>query len=229
MTTTIEPTTFATVDRSTSRTARPSRGWAAAGIGAGILGVATFAMTGALVVETDALADNARVAELLTDKAAWVWAYQVIGVATALLLAVFGTGLHRRLAQQAPAGSLAPQLSLGGLWLTAALTLVGSGISTEMFHGLRQETAAQDPDTLGAQLAIFNTMGWVWIGAVLATASIAHAGLKHGSVSRALAIGSVVATALLALTNLTPFQYMAMPVAALWMIGAGISFARAER
>lgn len=205
------------------------RGWAFAGIGAGVLGLAIFGMTGALVVDDDALADNAAVAAELTDKAGWVWAYQVLGVAAALLVAYFATGVYRRLAQQAPANSLTPMLAVGGLWLVSALGLVGSGISTEMFHGLRQDTDALDPDTLAAQLAIFNTMGWVWISAILATGAIAHVGLRHGSVTRALALGSIVATVLLAITNITPFQYLAMPIAAIWMIGAGVSFARAER
>lgn len=208
---------------------RLGTGWARCGIGAGVLGLAIFLMTGPLVVEESALADNAEVAAALTDEAVWVWAYQVVGVAAALLIAVFAAGLHRRLAQQSPAHSLAPMLSAAGLWLVSALGLVGSGISTEMFHGLRQDTDALDPDTLAAQLAIYNTMGWVWIGAILATGAIAGVGLRHGSVSRALAIGSVVATVLLAITNITPFQYLAMPIAAIWMIGAGITFTRAER
>jgi hypothetical protein len=217
------------LDGATNAPPTTGKGWARCAIGAGVLGVATFMTTGAMVTDTDALADNAEVAQLLTDKAVWVWLYQVMGVTTALLIAVFGAGLYRRLAQQAPAQSIAPILSVGGLWLTSALTLVGSGICTEMFHGLRQDTDALDPDTLAAQLAIFNTMGWVWIGAVLTTASVAIVGLKHDAVSRRLAIGSVVATGLAVLTNITPFQYMAMPVIALWLIGAGISFARSER
>ncbi|WP_436793346.1 hypothetical protein [Actinospongicola halichondriae] len=224
--TTISPP--ASIDRSTT-TPTIGTGWARCGIGAGLGGIVSFLMTGALVVDESAMADNAEIAELLTDKAPWVWAYQVVGVATALLVAVFAAGLHRRLSQQAPAQSLAPMLSVGGLFLTSALTLVGSGIATEMFHGLRQDTDALDPDTLAAQLAIFNTMGWVWVGAILATASVAVVGLRHDSVSRRLAIGSVVATAFVALTNITPFQYMAMPVVALWLVGAGISFARADR
>ena len=109
------------------------------------------------------------------------------------------------------------------------MSLVGSGICTEMFYGLLQDTEDLDPDTLAAQLAIFNTMGWVWVGAVLATGAVAVVGLKHGAVTRRLAIGSVVATALAGLTNIAPLQYMAMPIIALWLIGAGISFARAER
>lgn len=208
---------------------RLGTGWARCGIGGGVLGLAVFMMTGPLNVEESALADNAEIAAAVTDEAVWVWAYQVVGVAAALLIAVFAAGLYRRLAQQSPAQSLAPMVSAAGLWLVSALGLVGSGISTEMFHGLRQDTDALDPDTLAAQLAIYNTMGWVWIGAVLATGAIAGVGLKHGSVSRALAIGSLVATVLMAITNITPFQYMAMPIAAIWMIGAGISFARTER
>ncbi len=223
--TTITPP--AIVDRSTT-VPTTGTGWARCGVGAGLGGIITFVMVGALAIDESAMADNAEIAEALTDKAPWVWAYQVVGVATALLVAVFAAGLHRRLSQQAPAQSLTPMLSAGGLFLTSALTLVGSGIATEMFHGLRQDTDALDPDTLAAQLAILNTMGWVWVGAVLATASVAVVGLKHGSVSRRLAIGSVIVTALVALTNVTPFQYMAMPFVALWLIGAGLSFARAE-
>lgn len=205
------------------------RGWAHCGTSAGVLGLVIFGLTGALNVDESAMADNAEIAALLTDKAPFVWAYQVLGVATALLLVIFATGLYRRLAQQSPAQSLAPMLSVGGLWLTAAMSLVGSGICTEMFYGLLQDTEDLDPDTLAAQLAIFNTMGWVWVGAVLATGAVAVVGLKHGAVTRRLAIGSVVATALAGLTNIAPLQYMAMPIIALWLIGAGISFARAER
>ena len=225
------PSPLSTIDvRDPISTAAPlGRGWARCGIGAGVLGLVIFGLTGALNVDESALADNAELAVLLTDKAPFVWAYQVLGVATALLLTVFGTGLYRRLAQQSPAQSLAPMLSVGGLWLTAAMSLVGSGICTEMFYGLLQDTEDLDPDTLAAQLAIFNTMGWVWIGAVLATGSVAVVGLKHGAVTRRLAIGSVAATALAGLTNIAPLQYMAMPIIALWLIGAGISFARSER
>ena len=66
----------------------------------------------------------------------------------------------------------------------AVMTLVGTGISTEMFHALRH-TDEVDPDTVAAQLAIYNTMAWVWAGGLLTTGAIAVAG-RHGSVSRRL-------------------------------------------
>lgn len=84
-----------------------------------------------------------------------------------------------------------------------------------------------DPDTIASNLGIFNTMGWVWAGAGLATGAVALAA-RRGSVSKALGRGSVAATALIILTQITPFQYMALLPAALWLVGAGIAFSREE-
>jgi hypothetical protein len=206
-----------------------SRLWAWCGIGAGLLGLVGFFLTGGVAVDTDALADNQLVAEAVTDAAAWVWAYQVVTVATAILVAVFAAGLFRKLSQQGPAQSLSPMLAVSGLLLVSAMSLVGGGICTEMFWGLTRDTAELDADTVAAQMAIFNTMGWVWAGAGLAAGAVAVAGLRHGAVSRALGIGSVVAAGLIALTNLVPLQYMALVPGALWLIAAGISFVRAEQ
>jgi hypothetical protein len=218
-----------TPDVTTRSGSTTSRRWAVCGILAGVLGLAQFALSGALNVDTDALADNQLVAELVTDAAPWVWLYQVVGVATAALVAVFAAGLFRKLSQQGPADSLIPMLAVGGLLLVSAMSLVGSGICTEMFWGLTQDTDALDADTLAAQLAIFNTMGWVWAGAGLAAGAVAVAGLRHGAVGRGLAIGSAVAAGLIGLVNVVPLQYMALVPGALWLIGAGISFVRSER
>jgi hypothetical protein len=193
---------------------RPGRGWAICGILGGLLGVALFLLSGGLAVSTDDLADNQLVAEAVTD---------------AMLIAVFAAGIFRKLSQQAPAQSLAPMIAVGGLFLVSAMLLVGSGICTEMFFGLMQDTDELDPDTVAAQMAIFNTMGWVWVGAGLAAGAVALTGLRHGTVGRGLAIGSAVATFFIAAVNIAPLQYMALVPAALWMIGAGISFARREQ
>ncbi len=208
---------------------RQSRVWAWCGIGAGLLGLVGFFLTGGVAVDTDALADNQLVAEAVTDAAAWVWAYQVVTVATAILVAVFAAGLFRKLSQQGPAQSLCPMLAVSGLLLVSAMSLVGGGICTEMFWGLTRDTAELDADTVAAQMAIFNTMAWVWAGAGLAAGAVAVAGLRHGAVSRALGIGSAVAAGLIALTNLVPLQYMALVPGALWIVAAGISFVRAEQ
>ena len=117
---------------------RRPRGWAYAGLLGGIgsflffLGRATMLST-----STDALADNADVLAEVEGKAGWVWAFQTSGIALAVLLAIFAVGLRRRLASQEPAGSLVPDLAGLGLILMSIMTLVGTGISTEMFHALR--------------------------------------------------------------------------------------------
>ncbi len=140
-------------------------------------------------------ADNADVLAELEGKAGWVWAFQTLGVALAILLVIFAVGLRRRLAGQEPAGSLVPDLAGLGLMLMAVMTLVGTGISTEMFHALRH-TDEVDPDTIAAHLAIYNTMAWVWAGGMLTTGAMAVAGLRHGSVSRRLGRFAAVMTVL---------------------------------
>ena len=226
---TITRTTTETVAHLSSGSTRRRRGWALSGLVAGVLGAVQFVVTAGVGVDTAALADNRLVAEALTDSAPYVWAYQVIAVTTALLVCVFAAGLFRRLSQQGPAESTLPLLAAGGLFLVAVMQLVGSGICTEMFYGLIQDTGELDPDTLASQLAIFNTMGWVWAGAGLTAGAVAVAGLRHAAVDRALALGSAVAAGLIALVNVVPLQYMAMVPGALWLIGAGIAFARGEQ
>ena len=138
-------------------------------------------------------------------------------------------GLRRKLAAQAPADSLLPSVAAAGLWLVAAMLLVGGGISTELFWSLAQDANEVDPDTIGAHMAIFNTMAWVWAGIGLTTGSVAVAAIRHGSLPRWLGWFSVVVTVLVALSQLVPLQYMAAFFGAPWLLVAGIGLARSER
>lgn len=228
MTTTFVPPTAERLDLA-APAPRRSRGWAWAGLAAGILGLAVFIVpSGALVVDSDQLIDNAQVLAELDGKQNWVWAFQTGTFAVAVLAVIFGVGLRRRLAGQAPAGSLLPDLAALGLALVAALSLVGGGISTEMFHSLRHADEV-DPDTIGAHLALFNTMAWVWAGGILTTGAVAVAGLRHASVGKGLARFSAVMTFLIVVTQVLPFQYLAVAPMALFLIVASISMVRSER
>ena len=149
-------------------------------------------------------------------------------MAIALLVVVFGLGLRRRLAGQTPAGSILADLAAAGMLLVAALTLVGGGISTEMFHSLRHPDEI-DPDTIGAHLAIFNTMAWVWAGGILTTAATAVAGLRHGSIGRKLSIFAAVMSVLVAITQLVPLQYLAVLPVTLFLIVSGIALQRESK
>jgi hypothetical protein len=221
-------TTLTSPTRDASSALAPARkGWARAGLLAGIGSFAFFLLPAtALSTSTDSYADNADVLAELEGKAGWVWAFQTGGVALALLLVIFAVGLRRRLAGQEPAGSLVPDLSAIGLILMAVMTLVGTGISTELFHALRH-TDEVDPDTVSAQLAIFNTMAWVWAGGLLTTGAIVAAA-RHGSVSRRLGRFSAVMSGLIVLTQVLPFQYLAVLPMAIFLIVTGIAMVRTE-
>lgn len=204
------------------------RGWAYAGLLGGIgsfvffLGPATM-----LSPSTDSYSDNAKVLAELEGKAGWVWAFQTLGVALAMLLVIFALGLRRRLAGQEPAGSLVPDLAGLGLILMAIMTLVGTGISTEMFHALRH-TDEVDADTVASHLAIYNTLAWVWAGGILTTGAMAVAGMRHGSVSRRFGRFAAVMTVLVGLTQVLPFQYLAVLPMAIFLIVCGVSMVRTE-
>lgn len=231
MNTTINPAQAArrTPVASAVSTVRHGRGWAWAGLAAGILAVGLFLGPGGMVtVSNDALADNADVLAELDGKEGWIWAFQTGSVAVAVLIVIFGLGLRRRLAGQEPAGSLLPDAAGLGLLLVAALLLVGGGISTEMFHALRRADES-DPDTISAHLAVFNTLGWVWAGGILATGAITIAGLRHGSVGKGLARFAAVMTFLTAVTQLVPLQYLAVAPITVFLIVCSISMLRAER
>ncbi|MGV3758859.1 MAG: hypothetical protein ACO1PW_04850 [Actinomycetota bacterium] len=208
---------------------RHGRGWAWAGVAAGVAGIGMIVTSGAVVATEDALADNAVVLQEVIDKEAFVWAFQVLCSAAALGVAVFAAGLRRKLAAQAPADSLLPTLAASGLAAVALMLLVGGGISTELFFSLLQDYGKADPDTVGAHLAIFNTMAYVWAGIGLTAGSVAVAAIRHGSLPRWLGWFSAVVTVLVALVQIVPLQYMAAFAGAPWLIVAGIGLARADR
>ncbi len=230
MTTMFTDSTVPSERTSKDRTALPPSPtrplWAIAGWASGILALAVFALTPAgLEVPTSALDDNQEVADHLVGTEGWVWAFQTATFVLAILIVVFGLGLRRRLAGQGPTGSMLPDVAAIGMVLVTALTLVGGGISTEMFWTIHNLDEA-DPDTLAAQLMIFNTMSWVWAGGILTTSAIAVAGIRHGSVSRGLGRFAAVMTVLIAVTQAVPLQYLAVAPVSLFLIVAGISMHR---
>jgi hypothetical protein len=209
--------------------ARPRRAWAWAGVWGGVAGLVAFLASGSLVVDEDLLADNAAVLAEIADRGAFVWLNQVTMSVAALGLVIFGAGLRRRLDEQEPVGSLAGACALIGTSAAAVMALVGGGIGTELFWQLQaanDDITSVDPDTVMANLAIYNTMGWVWAGVGLAAGAVAVAGLRHDSVGRKLAWFSAVMAALVALVQVVPLQYLAAFPAALWCIVTGIAMAR---
>jgi hypothetical protein len=227
MTMTLDP--LAAAEVVPSEPTPPRRGWARTGAATGLLAAVTFFGFGVLAVDESALADNALTHQAVLDKEIAVWLFQTATALLALGLVVFGAGLHRRLLRHEPADSLVPLVALAGVLLTAGLTLVGGGISTELFWSLLQDADKVDSDTVAAQLAIYNTLAWVWAGLGLTMGAVAWAARTNPDVPRWIGRVSVVAAALVAVTQLVPLQYMAVVPGILWLVVVGVGFARADR
>ncbi len=209
--------------------ATPSR-WPLAGIGAGICGLAMIVTSMNFGVSDDEriLADPERFAVVMQDQRQYLVPFVVATTVGALLLVVFAAGLRRHLAAQEPVGSNLPDIAAGGLWLVSAMLLVGGGISTELYWGLRDLTLA-DPTDLMSMYHLIATMAWLWAGAGLAAVVMARAALKHGSVARWLGWVSAVLGGLTLLFSVIPLQYMSGFTGTLWLLIAGVGTTVAGR
>ncbi|MEV6956002.1 hypothetical protein [Streptomyces sp. NPDC051183] len=178
--------------------------------------------------ETD-LSDNATMVARLDDTTMW-WAFatQLAFTLAAFGAVVFGAGLKRRLERQCPAGSLVPMTAFTGMLLTGVMSLAGCGMGTEAFHQIRMR-AKGDPDTIMSSLGQLGTYGWLWSGLLLTAAALAVAAFRQGAVGRWIGVVSVVFGLLLAVTQLTPFQYMALMVGVPYLLVLGAAFAFGRR
>ncbi|MFH8799729.1 hypothetical protein ACH4F6_09080 [Streptomyces sp. NPDC017936] len=211
------------------RAARDGRGWAWGGIVTALGGLAVFAATGPLYPFEEAdLRDNARMLARFDGSAqGWVFVTQVAFTAAALGAVLFGAGLRRRLERQCPAGSLVPTTAYLGMLLVGVMSLVGAGMGTEVFHHLRNADRT-DPDTVIGELAQLGTYGWVWSGLLLTAAALVVAAFRQGAVSRWIGVVSGIFGFLVLVTQLVPFQYMALfaGVPYLLVLGAAFAFGR---
>ena len=212
-----------------ARTRRQPRGWALAGTGAGIAGVVSIQASLALGVDWERTAGDAEaiVADLSGRTGAQLVFHTATLIATVLVV-VFAAGLSRRLAQQAPAGSLLPAVASGGLLLVAAAGLLGSGLDTQFLFGLG------DPDLVVPESVAFYsdwvaTIPWLWVGAGLTGVAVAVAALRHGAAPRWIGWVSAVLGGLTLVLGLSPLQYMAGFTGPLWLLVVAIGFAAGDR
>ena len=210
-------------------TGNPSygRGWAVAGLGAGIAGIVCMvasSMAGAVYDEE--LAGNAEgIVDKLADQSAQILIMHTGAMVSALLMLIFAAGLLRRLQAGTPDGSLLPRVASYGLLLVSVALLLGSGLTTEFVFGV------QDPDLLVPETAVFfghwiGTIPWLWVGAGVAALSVGMAGRKFGAVSGGLAWTSLILGGLITLVGVSPLQYMAGMLGPIWLTIAGIALLR---
>ncbi|GAA1477192.1 hypothetical protein GCM10009623_16380 [Nocardioides aestuarii] len=219
-------------DDHTDRTAPPAvrrhRGWALAGVGAGLCGIGTITTSGMVnAVYDPALVDDpAGITARLAEQVPTMYAFHTFTTLGAVLLVVFAAGLHRRLASTLP-GSALPVVALAGLLGTAVVSVLGSGLDTEFMMGIPIEGAVQD-----ANAAMYNhwigTIPWLWTLAGLSGVATYVAG-RRGSVPRWIGRTGLVLGGLTLLLGISPLQYMAGMTGPLWLLVTAIGFAAGDR
>jgi hypothetical protein len=203
------------------------RGWAVAGVGAGLAGIVCIvgsSMAGAVYDEK--IAGNADgIVDKLADMSAQILIMHTGAMVSAVLLLIFAAGLLRRLKAGTPEGSLLPQVASYGLLLVSVALLLGTGLTTEFVFGV------QDPELLVPETAVFfghwiGTIPWLWVGAGVAALAVGFAGRKFGAVSNGLAWTSLLMGGLITLLGISPLQYMAGMIGPIWVTIAGIALLR---
>lgn len=216
---------------SDSRQVRPEvgRAWALSGVAAGLLGIVSIGTSMSLSENSLQTAGDAEamVADLAT-RIPQLLVFHLATAVTALLLVVFAAGLHRRLAVQAPAGSLAPAVAAWGLLLVSVAALLGSGLNTQFIFGL------SSPESLVTESAAFYsdwvaTIPWLWVGAGLTGVTVAVAALRHGAAPRWIGMVGMVLGGLTLLAGISPFQYLAGFLGPVWLLVTATGFVLGDR
>jgi hypothetical protein len=205
---------------------RPARGWAWAGVAAGLLGPVVLLGTAGIYSQAAwNAADSAVMAASVADHTAVIWAHQGLAVLITGLLVVFGLGLRRHLAAGEPPHGLVPDVAATGVLLTAGSVFLGAGLDTELWWAV-QAGAAADPDTVGSMVNWYGTASWLWGGLGLSAAAVAFGGLAHRSSGRLIGWVSAALAVVLAATQATPVQYIAVLPGALWLVVVGVAGVR---
>jgi len=205
-----------------------SRGWAFAGIGAGLAGIGTIVSSSMVnaIYDKDIAGDPAAIMAKLEDQTGAMYAFHTFTTVGAVLLLVFAAGLHRRLRAVLPDSTL-PILALSGLIGTAFVSVMGSGLDTEFMMGIPQEDAIQAPNA-----AMYNhwigTIPWLWTLAGLAGVALFVAS-RRGGVPRWIGLVGLLLGGLTLLLGVSPMQYMAGMTGPLWLLVTSVGFAFGDR
>ncbi len=210
--------------------ARARRLWALSGLGAGLLGAGTVVTSSMVDVvyraEFDGTTDG--VAEALRDKAGVLFAFHSITVLGAVLLVVFAAGLHRRLRVGA-GDSVAPLVAFGGLLGTAVVSVLASGLDTELMMPLAAQDGPVVPDSTASFYNTWvGTIPWVWVLAGLAGLAV-YSVSRQGAVPRWLGRYGLVLGGLTVVLGVSPLQYMAAVPGVLWLVGSSLGLLLGDR
>lgn len=207
------------------------RGWAYAGVVAGLAGVVGIQVSTMVdaVYDEEYVGDADRITERLGDLVPQLLALHGTMMAASLLLLVFAAGLRHRLQGQAPADSLLPDVAAGGLMLTAVTTLLGVAFTTEIVFGVTADDLKLDSE-FGAMVGHWvGTVPWLWVGAGVTGLAVAVAALRHAAAPRWIGWVAAVLGVLTTAAGVSPLQYLAGLTGPVLVLLLGLGFALGDR
>ena len=210
-------------------TPRTSRAWALAGIGAGLAGIGTVVTSGMVnaVYDEKLQGDTAGIAAKLSEQTGPMFAFHIITLVGAVLMVVFAAGLFRRLRAGLGEAALAPLIAFAGLFGTAVVSVIGTGLDTEFIMGF-----VSDQEIDPGNAVMFNhwigTVPWCWVLAGLAGLALftAH---RAGAVARWIGLVGLMLGGLTLLLGISPLQYMAGMTGPLLVLVAAVGFFLGDR
>lgn len=211
----------------TTLDAPSGRGWAVAGLFAGVASLVSIVASSLAdgVYDKSVAGDPPGIVDRLADQIPQILVMHTGAMVSAVLLLVFAPGLRRFVAAGVPRGSLLPDVAAGGLMLVAVAQLMGSALTTEFVFGLT------DPEQVVPETAVFfghwiGTVPWLWVGAGVSAIALGRAGREFGVVPTWLAWTSLALGSLTTLLGISPLQYLAGMTGPLWLTLAALGLLR---
>jgi hypothetical protein len=207
---------------------RTSRGWAFAGLGAGIAGLGTVVTSSMVnaVYDKNLHGDTQAMADKLADQTAPMFAFHTFTLVGAVLMVVFAAGLHRRLRDRLGEASIAPLVAFGGLLGTAVVSVLATGLDTEFMLGIPDGQV--DPVNAVMYNHWIGTIPWCWVLAGLAGLALFTAA-RAGAVPRWIGLVGLVLGGLTVLLGVSPVQYLAAATGALLVLVTAVGFCFGDR
>lgn len=208
--------------------ARTSRTWALAGVGAGLTGVGAI-LTSSLVdaVYDPAIqGDAAAISDKLATQTTAAFVFHILALVCAVLLVVFAAGLLRRM-RAVDADGTAPMTAFAGLTGTAVVSVLGTSLDTEFLFGLPHQDQLLDSNVVMYGHWI-GTVPWCWVLAGLAGLALYAAG-RAGGVPRWIGRVGLVLGGLTVIAGISPLQYVAGMTGPIWLLVTAIGFVAGDR
>ena len=146
-------------------------------------------------------------------------------MAAVVCLVIFACGLRRQLEHRVPPASMASEVAVGGLALTAGALLVDLAATYQLWW--HAGGMYDGPDLVAATFVIADTVPFAaWAGVGLAAGATALVGLRYGATPRWLGRFSAVMAFVIGAMSIGMVPFMTFMPAGLWLVVTGVALSR---